>query len=105
MMPTSPPTHCELDKKRRPQRYRYQHQRKELRLYNLPAWRKLRMLHLGKESLCRLCRPRAVLAEVVDHIIPHGGDMDKFLDPDNLQSLCFRCHNVKTMTTDRLLRA
>lgn len=30
---------------------------------------------------------------MVDHIIPHKGDMTLFWDPDNWQSLCFWCHD------------
>ena len=37
-------------------------------------------------------------ATVVDHIIPHKGDMDIFWDEDNWQPLCKRCHDQKTAT-------
>jgi len=33
---------------------------------------------------------------VVDHIVPHRGDMQIFWDPNNWQSLCRTCHNKKT---------
>lgn len=33
------------------------------------------------------------VAEVVDHIIPHRGDLDLFHDPENWQSLCKHCHD------------
>lgn len=105
-MPNAPPTSAELDRKRRPQRYKYRHVKGGLRLYNQPVWRRLRLVHIGREPLCRMCRAtgRATMATVVDHIIPHDGDMEKFLDPKNLQSLCKKHHDQKTMTTDRLHR-
>ena len=40
-------------------------------------------------------------ATVVDHIIPHRGDMKLFWDKSNWQPLCEHHHNVKTMTEDR----
>jgi predicted kinase len=38
--------------------------------------------------------------EVVDHIIPHKGDYELFWDEGNWQTLCKRCHDVKTATED-----
>ena len=35
-------------------------------------------------------------ATVVDHIIPHRGDMKLFWDESNWQALCESCHNHKT---------
>ncbi|HHR5499154.1 TPA: HNH endonuclease [Klebsiella pneumoniae] len=34
-----------------------------------------------------------ISATVVDHIKPHKGDETLFHNPDNLQSLCKRCHD------------
>jgi 5-methylcytosine-specific restriction protein A len=34
-----------------------------------------------------------VIATVTDHIIPHRGDMVRFWDRANWQSLCEPCHN------------
>lgn len=36
---------------------------------------------------------QVVLAEIVDHIKPHRGDMALFWDSDNWQSLCKHCHD------------
>jgi 5-methylcytosine-specific restriction protein A len=58
-------------------------------------WRRLRLMVLNREPLCRKCqRP----ATVVDHIRPlnDGGPNDL----DNLQPLCKRCHDHKTATQD-----
>jgi len=38
-------------------------------------------------------RGRFELATVVDHIIPHRGDLGLFWDEENWQSLCGTCHN------------
>jgi 5-methylcytosine-specific restriction protein A len=41
-----------------------------------------------------------VLAEVVDHIIPHRGDYTLFWDCSNHQALCKPCHDRKTARED-----
>lgn len=35
-------------------------------------------------------------ATVVDHIIPHEGNLELFWDENNIQSLCKSCHDRKT---------
>lgn len=39
-------------------------------------------------------------ATEVDHIIPHKGDRGLFWDRKNWQSLCHRCHSIKTARED-----
>jgi 5-methylcytosine-specific restriction protein A len=56
-------------------------------------WRRYRVLFLSDHPECTEC---GRLAEVVDHVIPHRGDFDLFLDPGNHQALCKRCHDRKT---------
>lgn len=63
--------------------------------YKTSAWRKLRGRQLLAEPLCRYCleRGRVKSADVVDHIVPHKGNLQRFWDSENLQSLCYHCHN------------
>src|SRR5262245_160040 len=58
-------------------------------------WRRLRMIVLRAEPLCRQC---AAPASEVDHILPlaRGGDNSK----ENLQALCKSCHSAKTARED-----
>lgn len=58
-------------------------------------WRKERLHYLDRNPLCVFCEKEGVItaATVVDHKIPHRGDMEKFWDIDNWQSLCESCHN------------
>ena len=57
------------------------------------TWRKARATFLRRNPLCVDCgRP----ATVVDHIVPHRGDTNKFWDTENWQPLCAACHNRKT---------
>lgn len=52
--------------------------------------------------MCVHCRAvgKRTAANVVDHIIPHRGDQDKFWDYDNWQALCKTCHDIKTAKED-----
>jgi 5-methylcytosine-specific restriction protein A len=65
-------------------------------------WMKARKLFLSINPLCVLCKLENIIkaARVVDHIIPHKGDMAKFWDRSNWQSLCTAHHNTKTATED-----
>ena len=58
-------------------------------------WQKARKAWLRKHPLCVMCEKRGyvVLADVVDHIVPHRGDMKLFWDTNNWQGLCFTDHN------------
>lgn len=71
-------------------------------LYKLHRWRKLRAAVLRQQPLCVLCTAegRTALAQVVDHKVPHKGSMDLFWDRDNLQPLCYTCHNSSKQSTE-----
>jgi 5-methylcytosine-specific restriction protein A len=43
---------------------------------------------------------RATAATCTDHVEPHKGDMVKFWDEANHQSLCDHCHSKKTALED-----
>lgn len=67
------------------------------RFYSTQQWNNLRDMYRGQNPMCERCAKMGVtkLAQMVDHITPikqGGGKMDW----DNLQSLCFKCHNQKT---------
>ncbi|MCD9572201.1 HNH endonuclease [Pseudomonas protegens] len=58
-------------------------------------WQKAREQYLCDNPLCVYCSKigRTAAASVVDHKIPHRGDMTLFWDQDNWQSLCKPCHD------------
>jgi len=66
------------------------------------AWRRYRQAFLFKSPLCVECDKRGQItaATVVDHIAPHKGNMNIFWDKKNHQSLCKRCHDIKTARKD-----
>jgi 5-methylcytosine-specific restriction protein A len=59
------------------------------------AWQKFRDRWLKEHPLCAYClrTNRTTTATLVDHIIPHRGDMELFWRDGNHQSLCDSCHS------------
>ncbi len=92
-MPTSPKSH------KGPIAGTYTEVRKTAaeRGYN-HRWQKARATYLGRNQLCAACMKegRPTLATVVDHIVPHRGDVNLFWDTSNWQPLCKTCHDAKT---------
>lgn len=73
------------------------------KLYNSRAWQFLRRQQLLAQPLCKMCGDLGHLvgAEVVDHKTPHKGDLNLFLDQNNLQSLCKLCHDKHKQQQER----
>jgi 5-methylcytosine-specific restriction enzyme A len=69
-------------------------------------WLKTRARYLAEHPLCASCLAggRLTSATVVDHVVPHGGDRQRFWDCDNWQGLCKRCHDTKTVRDGRWRR-
>ncbi len=85
---------CDEHAKQQSRRYDQQRESSTQRGYGA-AWQRARLGYLRKHPLCVFCRARGLLvaATVVDHIVPHGGDWDRFWDSTNWQSLCKPCHD------------
>ena len=62
------------------------------------AWDKARAAFLRQHPICEECarQGRLTPATVVDHIVPHRGNRQRFWDRDNWQALCSACHAAKT---------
>jgi len=58
-------------------------------------WQRARVAFLMAHPLCVFCEARGIVsvATVVDHIVPHRGDMALFWDRGNWQPLCKLCHD------------
>jgi 5-methylcytosine-specific restriction protein A len=65
-------------------------------------WQRARAGYLLSHPYCAACEcdGKITLANVVDHIVPHRGDMALFWRAANWQPLCTTCHNRKTATQD-----
>lgn len=67
-------------------------------------WQSARAGFLQKHPLCCCCLANGAVeaATVVDHIVPHRGDMALFWDRKNWQPLGQDCHNkIKRLLEDR----
>lgn len=83
--------------------YRAENERRGTKQYDqwekTKLWQRKRARQLQREPLCRACVREGIYdqqAQEVDHIIPHRGDWQIFIDDNNLQSLCKRHHSMKT---------
>ncbi len=67
------------------------------------SWQKASKAYLDAHPLCAECESQGRLtsATLVDHIIPHKGDMATFWMEGNWQGLCASCHNSKTARENR----
>lgn len=65
-------------------------------------WQKARATFLSNNPICVACLAKGFVVEatVVDHIVPHKGDMGLFWDSGNWQALCKACHDRKTAAED-----
>lgn len=66
-------------------------------------WQQYRKRFLFAHPLCVYCERegRVELAEVVDHIRPHGGNDELFWNPENHQGLCKRHHDSQKQREER----
>lgn len=62
--------------------------------YNTYRWKMLRSKLLKQQHYCTICGSEDNLT--VDHIFPPKGNEELFYMEENLQVLCFSCHNKKT---------
>ncbi|GGD85896.1 HNH endonuclease signature motif containing protein [Planktosalinus lacus] len=69
--------------------------------YNQTKWRKFSKQYREKNPICVHCEDKGIVTavDVCDHIRGLGFLLKNNLDPyseDEVQSLCSRCHNIKT---------
>ena len=74
-----------------------------LAFYASSAWKALSKAYRQANPWCVVCavEGRSVLAAQADHILGLRQAPERALDPENLQSLCMRCHNRKTFAEGR----
>lgn len=72
------------------------------RFYASKAWRRCREVYLSEHPLCERCLAVGIVssAEHVHHKIElqqeNYKDPEIALNPDNLEALCFKCHQLET---------
>jgi len=87
--------HKQYDKEDRPSYHEW---------YNSTRWREARLRFLRQNPLCECvdCKRlnRLLPATVVDHKIPHKGNINLFWDMSNWQPMAKRCHDRKSAKED-----
>lgn len=70
-------------------------------------WRKERAEYLRLHPACVMCEAEGKVraANVVDHVVPHRGDMALFWDKTNWQSLCRPHHDSHKQRMERELES
>lgn len=63
--------------------------------YNSTPWRKARQDKLNKQPWCEVCLAMDIYtqADMVHHKVELKDDWERRLDVDNLESICYPCHN------------
>ncbi len=89
----------------------YKECRKEQkRFYSSKKWIRCRDVYLSEHPLCERCQAAGVaaIAEHVHHKIELSLDNYKdpmiALNPDNLEALCFECHNKEHHENDEVAK-
>lgn len=67
-------------------------------LYQADGWRKFSADFIKENPECYSCGDKA---SVVDHLVPHQGDLSLFEKSGNHLPLCVKCHNTVTTKFDR----
>lgn len=66
-------------------------------------WQQARAGYLAKHPMCVFCERKGLYtpASVVDHSIPHRGDMVLFWKSEHWQALCKTCHDSEAQKRDK----
>src|SRR5262245_46466844 len=72
------------------------------KLYDTGRWRRVKRMQLRMHPTCQECEKQGLTtaAEVVHHVVKHGGDRTKFFTSP-LMSLCARCHDWTMQQRER----
>ncbi|HAC5626866.1 TPA: HNH endonuclease [Listeria monocytogenes] len=70
------------------------------KFYKSRLWQKNRYQQLIREPLCERCKANDIVVQavIVHHIVDTNTleGWERRLDPENLESICFACHNKET---------
>lgn len=65
--------------------------------YHSAQWQHMRDYIYSRDmAMCQVCGQALDDRKIVDHIHPLKVAPNEKLDSDNLWTLCYRCHNIKT---------
>ena len=71
--------------------------------YHSAQWKHMRDYVYAKAmGICQVCGNAVTDRKIVDHIHPLKVAPSEKLDKDNLWTLCYRCHNIKTQLEESI---
>lgn len=71
--------------------------------YHSVQWQRMRDYVYSRDmATCQVCGNAVTDRKIVDHIHPLKASPDEKLDKDNLWTLCYRCHNIKTQLEESI---
>lgn len=66
--------------------------------YQSKEWKHMRSYIVSRDmNMCRYCSEAITDRKIVDHLHPLQYAPDEKLKADNLYTICYKCHQVKTM--------
>ncbi|WP_260202196.1 HNH endonuclease [Lactiplantibacillus pentosus] len=71
--------------------------------YHSVQWQRMRDYVYARDmGMCQVCGNAVTDRKIVDHCHPLKVAPDEKLDKDNLWTLCYRCHNIKTQLEESI---
>lgn len=71
--------------------------------YHSTQWQHMRDYVYSRDlATCQVCGNAVTNRKIVDHIHPLKASPSEKLDKDNLWTLCYRCHNLKTQLEESI---
>lgn len=71
--------------------------------YHSTQWQHIRNYVYARDmGMCQVCGNAVTDRKIVDHIHPLKVALNEKLDKDNLWTLCYRCHNIKTQLEESI---
>lgn len=71
--------------------------------YHSTSWKRLRDYVYSRDlAICQVCGQALDDRKIVDHIHPLKASPSEKLDRNNLWTLCYRCHNIKTQLEESI---
>ena len=71
--------------------------------YHSVIWQHMRDYVYARDmGVCQVCGNAVTNRKIVDHIHPLKVSNEERLSQDNLWTLCYRCHNIKTQLEESI---
>lgn len=74
--------------------------------YHTKQWQQTRNYVINRDHyICQVCGEPVNDRKIIDHIVPRRIDKSLELNTDNLWTLCYRCHRIKTLKEEQIINS